>query len=1001
MRGIVISDLIVYLCVFFLIVNANFLNAQQLPNDKLSFLESHICNEELDSKENSSYCFYYNNTIFDNKFFVVIQFKAIPNSQKIKELEANGIELIAYISKQSYIASIVTNVKAFVIENIDIDAFYEIPKTSKLSQNVRMLQHKDNGTTNVVFQYPSSISFDLIQKDLTTKGIKIIQIFDDAPLVEIQININDISNLSACPYVLYIDAVLPPFVAENYEAQTAQRVNILNNSFAGGLDLTGEGVWIGVGDGGAVSEHIDFGHRVINGTESTLSSFGAHADHVTGIIAGAGNRNPRHKGIASDCNVITNETSNIIYRTPDYIEDYGMVLTNNSYKTASFNCYSTGNYDYASYFIDNQLSNYPEILHCVAAGNDGNQTCSDYPQGFHTIARSYASAKNVLTIGSINHEGTIAAYSSRGPAKDGRLKPELVAVGTGVVSTGSDNDYFTDSGTSMATPSVTGTLALLYQRYRQLHNGANPKGSLMKAIACNTADDLGNIGPDYAYGFGRINGRRAVEAIENTQYFEETIESSQTKNFEIQVPQGAAKLKVLLYWQDANGFLISSKALVNDLDLSIHTPQNEEILPWVLDITPANTGNAAIRAADHLNNIEQISIDNPTAGTYTINVAGFEVPFGPQTFFISYEILQPSIVLTYPFGGEQLEPNTLEYIHWDAFGIGNENLTLEYSLDNGMNWQIIANDIPSSMHLYAWQTPERQAASVLLRIGNETLSDETMNPFTLAKVPVDLFGITNKPHEIELYWNAVEGAVAYQILTLDTIMKPFAIATTNYYNAVNLKAGKHWFAVQAIMPNGIRSRASKAIWATSDPLFLDIHLSFFVAKKEGGNALLSWNTLSEINNKGFDIQVARSTEELEKGEFETIGYVEGAGTTAESNDYSFTDERIGKNGVFYYRLKQINYDSTYTYSSIEALQFGQEVATTIYPNPVHDVLTIELKKEDNYSLKIFSVTGQLINEISTSNNSTATIDWSHFSNGVYILQIESNEKREQHKIVKW
>ncbi len=61
------------------------------------------------------------------------------------------------------------------------------------------------------------------------------------------------------------------------------------------------------------------------------------------------------------------------------------------------------------------------------------------------------------------------------------------------------------TGTSMSSPAVSGGLALLYQRYRQLHSGANPKNGLMKALICNGGTDLGNTGPDFTYGFGWMN----------------------------------------------------------------------------------------------------------------------------------------------------------------------------------------------------------------------------------------------------------------------------------------------------------------------------------------------------------------------------------------------------------------------------------------------------------------------------------------------------------------
>ena len=95
---------------------------------------------------------------------------------------------------------------------------------------------------------------------------------------------------------------------------------------------------------------------------------------------------------------------------------------------------------------------------------------------------------------------------------DGRIKPEIMGSGYNINSTIPFNAYGGSTGSSMSCPAVTGSLALLYERYRQLHAGANPSAALIKAVACNSADDLGNPGPDYFYGFGMLNARKAVDA---------------------------------------------------------------------------------------------------------------------------------------------------------------------------------------------------------------------------------------------------------------------------------------------------------------------------------------------------------------------------------------------------------------------------------------------------------------------------------------------------------
>ena len=212
-----------------------------------------------------------------------------------------------------------------------------------------------------------------------------------------------------------------------------------------------------------------------------------------------------------------------------------MVLTNNSYGT-SFNCNTNGSYNYSAQTLDWQLREFPELLHIYAAGNSGGGTCDPYPTGYKTVLRYYQSAKNVLTVGNVGEDRIISNSSSRGPVMDGRIKPEICGIGKSVKSTGRDYNYKNKGGTSMAAPSVTGVLALLVEKYRLMNNGQNPEGALLKAIACNTADDLGNKGPDFIYGFGLVNARRAIETLEDENYVAGNINHGDNHVHNITVP---------------------------------------------------------------------------------------------------------------------------------------------------------------------------------------------------------------------------------------------------------------------------------------------------------------------------------------------------------------------------------------------------------------------------------------------------------------------------------
>jgi hypothetical protein len=262
---------------------------------------------------------------------------------------------------------------------------------------------------------------------------------------------------------------------------------------------------------------------------------------------------------------------------------------------------------------------------------------------------------------------------------DGRLKPEVVANGSGRFSTIDNNLYASNSGTSFSSPATMGTATLLYQRYKQLHNDSLPDASLIKNIICNGADDLGQTGPDFIYGFGRINGTRSVELIESNHFTSLTLDDQQMFSKTFVVTSGDASVDVMLMWTDPASAPYETVTLVNDLDLVVISPSGDTTKPWRLNYTPSGVALAATKGIDHLNNYEQVTISTLTPGTYTILVKGYDVRMGPQKAWLSWDIQHAGITVQSPVGGEVFKignpslPNDRQYIRWDAFGTGTSN----------------------------------------------------------------------------------------------------------------------------------------------------------------------------------------------------------------------------------------------------------------------------------------------------------------------------------------
>ncbi len=279
---------------------------------------------------------------------------------------------------------------------------------------------------------------------------------------------------------------------------------------------------------------------------------------------------------------------------------------------------------------------------CPATCNGGCETVRHDPDLPYDTIGVTAGAKNIITVGSVINNGgpsDISAFSSRGPAKDGRVKPDVVAKGTSVLSSVPTNSYARLSGTSMATPVVSGIAALLVEQWRKTFNGANPTPAQLKALIIAGADDLGNPGPDYTFGFGLANGKRAVDAIiadggVGNRIRNFTFAEGQKQNFETNVLVTQVQdLRIVLNWADPpipylGGDDIAQKALVNDLDLKVIGPNGATHLPWVL--SKAAFRDNATRGVNTIDNTEMLEISNAVPGIYRVIASGSSVTEGPQ-----------------------------------------------------------------------------------------------------------------------------------------------------------------------------------------------------------------------------------------------------------------------------------------------------------------------------------------------------------------------------------
>lgn len=281
---------------------------------------------------------------------------------------------------------------------------------------------------------------------------------------------------------------------------------------------------------------------------------------------------------------------------------------------------------------------------CIAAGATENLRLSGGYQLGYGIAwpNDYPAAPIKFDLMSNNPSG-MAAFSSRGPTADGRIKPDLCAPGTNVISCRShtptadtgwaiyNSNYIYWGGTSMSAPQVCGAAALA-REYYQTVKGINPSAALIKATLINGAIDIspGQYGtglarecypvPDNSQGWGRLNVKQSLcpDPPTVSEFADETaaLATGDYRDYYYTVVNNTVPLKVTLVWTDYPGSVLAAKELVNDLDLTVVSP----------------TGASQPFAPNRTDNVEQVTIAVPEMGTYRVRVSAYNVPMGPQDY---------------------------------------------------------------------------------------------------------------------------------------------------------------------------------------------------------------------------------------------------------------------------------------------------------------------------------------------------------------------------------
>jgi subtilisin family serine protease len=481
-----------------------------------------------------------------------------------------------------------------------------------------------------------SFAFEKIHTEQKTKALEMAKVKGWPVTIEKEDSFAELMAVTPEGEPLY-------YKTSNAGSALTSRVSMLYPGGGLNLNLTGEGVLGGIWDGGKVMvSHTTFDLPSRVTPKDGLGTSVAHATHVAGTMVGSGgSSNPNARGMAYDGKLWSNNWDNDDSEMA--AQASSLVVSNHSYGLAAsqtFPVYYFGKYVQDSQLVDQITFNNPKYQPVIAAGNDRQSGFNTTKSG-KDLLTGQSVAKNAITVAAISQVSDpmsptatmqIASFSNYGPTDDFRIKPDIADKGVNVFSSTNtgQTDFANMSGTSMASPGVSGAIMLIQQHYKNLKSEYMNSATL-RALIANTANGLDTPdGPDYKTGWGVIDAAAAVQVIskDGTSLAiieENTLTSGQTYTATVK-SDGVNPLKVTIAWTDRAGSVssntvdVSTPLLVNDLDLRVTSSNTSDIfLPWKLNKSWANPSTTT--GDNDVDNLEQVEVlDNPS-GEYTITIS--------------------------------------------------------------------------------------------------------------------------------------------------------------------------------------------------------------------------------------------------------------------------------------------------------------------------------------------------------------------------------------------
>ncbi|HEY0547217.1 MAG TPA: S8 family serine peptidase [Pyrinomonadaceae bacterium] len=606
------------------------------------------------------------------KDYYVVQFAAPVRDEWLESLRSVGAEVLQYVPQQAFfvyadgatIERVANHSRVRWVGRYLSESKIEPQLREQLAAqlggargagNLQPLETSARGTAVFDVAVFSRANVDEAQAEFNSLSVGAVRNVIRLPhnffnVLRVELPLDQVERVASLPDVVRIDPYYTPtkederaaqVVAGNYTSTTSLNAPGYNPLSQFGVDGTGVTVSVvddGVGIPGDGGFYITSGNTVNGPLYSATAGAQGHGHLNATIIAGDApfsTLDPTGynygRGVAPKAHIInipflragyspTGTEANTVNDTiatagPNGVKGF---ITNNSWgngtNTNSYDSYAA---QYDGYVQDaSSAATIDPILIVFSAGNSGSSGLTRPKVAKNLIA--VANAENIRTelFPSANNIDDLDSSSSRGPAADGRIKPDIAAPGTAITGGRSGTDSLFGNidtfhrwsvGTSHAAPQIAGAAALFTQFWKSGHGGANPSPALAKAVLLNSTVEMNGVGstapvPNGAEGWGRINMKFMLNTGVPIKYVNQTVEFASVGDSTTltgKVADATKRVRVTLVWTDPPG--VGNPALVNNLDLTVNVG-GTLYKGNVFSGGNSTTGGSA----DTLNNVENV-----------------------------------------------------------------------------------------------------------------------------------------------------------------------------------------------------------------------------------------------------------------------------------------------------------------------------------------------------------------------------------------------------------